>query len=103
MPSANVGSPTCSCHRETGSLAARAIGRLENPAYRDALIPLLHSPDPLVRRQRRAFTWKRNVVLPTPPLLLNRLRVQRCPNGEKLSQIWLPESYRVGFHLGAQV
>jgi cyclophilin family peptidyl-prolyl cis-trans isomerase/HEAT repeat protein len=32
------------------SLAARAIGRLENPAYRDALIPLLQSPDPLVRR-----------------------------------------------------
>ncbi len=32
------------------SLAARAIGRLENPAYRDALIPLLDSPDPLVRR-----------------------------------------------------
>ncbi len=31
-------------------LAARAIGRLENPAHRDALIPLLHSPDPLVRR-----------------------------------------------------
>lgn len=32
------------------ALAARAIGRLENPAHRDALIPLLHSPDPLVRR-----------------------------------------------------
>jgi cyclophilin family peptidyl-prolyl cis-trans isomerase/HEAT repeat protein len=32
------------------SLAARAIGRLENPAYRDALVPLLQSPDPLVRR-----------------------------------------------------
>ena len=31
-------------------LAARAIGRLENPAHRDALIPLLHSPDLLVRR-----------------------------------------------------
>lgn len=31
-------------------LAARAIGRLENPAHRDALIPLLRSPDPLVRR-----------------------------------------------------
>ncbi len=32
------------------ALAARAIGRLENLAHRDALIPLLHSPDPLVRR-----------------------------------------------------
>jgi cyclophilin family peptidyl-prolyl cis-trans isomerase/HEAT repeat protein len=32
------------------ALAARAIGRLENPAHRDALIPLLHSTDPLVRR-----------------------------------------------------
>jgi len=31
-------------------LAARAIGRLENPAYRDALIPLLSSADPQVRR-----------------------------------------------------
>jgi cyclophilin family peptidyl-prolyl cis-trans isomerase/HEAT repeat protein len=31
-------------------LAARAIGRLENPAYRDALIPLLGSSDPQVRR-----------------------------------------------------
>jgi cyclophilin family peptidyl-prolyl cis-trans isomerase/HEAT repeat protein len=31
-------------------LAARAIGRLENPAHRDALIPLLHSPDLQVRR-----------------------------------------------------
>jgi cyclophilin family peptidyl-prolyl cis-trans isomerase/HEAT repeat protein len=32
------------------SLAARAIGRLENPAHRYALIPLLASPDALVRR-----------------------------------------------------
>jgi len=31
-------------------LAARAIGRLENPVYRDSLIPLLDSPDPQVRR-----------------------------------------------------
>jgi cyclophilin family peptidyl-prolyl cis-trans isomerase/HEAT repeat protein len=31
-------------------LAARAMGRLENPAHRDALIPLLRSPDPSVRR-----------------------------------------------------
>lgn len=31
-------------------LAARAIGRLENPAYRDSLMPLMHSPDPQVRR-----------------------------------------------------
>ena len=31
-------------------LAARAIGRLENPAHRDAVIPLLGSSDPQVRR-----------------------------------------------------
>src|SRR5580704_6005815 len=31
-------------------LAARALGRLENPSYRDALIPLLGSSDPQVRR-----------------------------------------------------
>jgi len=30
--------------------AARAVGRLENPAYRDALVPLLDAPDPRVRR-----------------------------------------------------
>jgi cyclophilin family peptidyl-prolyl cis-trans isomerase/HEAT repeat protein len=34
----------------TQMLAARAIGRLENPFYRDALIPLLNSSDPQVRR-----------------------------------------------------
>ncbi len=46
-------------------LAARAIGRLENPAYRDALIPLLGSADPQVRRAaagavaqiRAPFAW----------------------------------------------
>ena len=31
-------------------LAARAIGRLENPSYRDVLISLLDSPDSQVRR-----------------------------------------------------
>ncbi|MGA3187004.1 MAG: peptidylprolyl isomerase [Bryobacteraceae bacterium] len=31
-------------------LAARALGRLENSSYRDALIPLLDSSDPQVRR-----------------------------------------------------
>ena len=31
-------------------LAARAIGRIENPAHRDALIPLFRSPDVSVRR-----------------------------------------------------
>ena len=31
-------------------LAARAIGRIENPAHRDLLIPLLRSPDVSVRR-----------------------------------------------------
>ena len=31
-------------------LSARAIGRLENPAYRDSLVPLMGSPDPQVRR-----------------------------------------------------
>ena len=34
----------------TQMLAARALGRLENPTYRDALVPLLNSPDPHVRR-----------------------------------------------------
>jgi cyclophilin family peptidyl-prolyl cis-trans isomerase/HEAT repeat protein len=46
-------------------LAARAIGRLENPAYREAVIPLLHSSDPAVRRaaagalaqMRASFAW----------------------------------------------
>ncbi len=46
-------------------LAARAIGRLENPAFRDSLIPLMHSPDPQVRRaaagglaqMRATFAW----------------------------------------------
>jgi cyclophilin family peptidyl-prolyl cis-trans isomerase/HEAT repeat protein len=46
-------------------LAARAIGRLENPAYRDSLVPLLRFPDPQVRRaaagalaqMRAAFAW----------------------------------------------
>jgi len=46
-------------------LAARAIGRLENPEYRDVLIPLLNSPDPRVRRaaagalaqMRAPFFW----------------------------------------------
>lgn len=33
--------------------APRSIGRLENPSYRDVLIPLLDSPDPQVRRRRR--------------------------------------------------
>src|SRR5271170_4821628 len=31
-------------------LAARAIGRLENLSYRDALTPLLNSSDPQLRR-----------------------------------------------------
>jgi cyclophilin family peptidyl-prolyl cis-trans isomerase/HEAT repeat protein len=35
-------------------LAARALGRLENPAYLDAVIPLLNSPDPRVRRAAAA-------------------------------------------------
>ena len=35
-------------------LAARALGRLENPAHRDVLIPLLNSPDPSVRRAAAA-------------------------------------------------
>jgi cyclophilin family peptidyl-prolyl cis-trans isomerase/HEAT repeat protein len=46
-------------------LAARALGRLENPAYRDALIALLDSPDAQVRRaaagalaqMRTPFEW----------------------------------------------
>jgi HEAT repeat protein len=46
-------------------VAARAIGRLENPAYRDALVPLLDSSDPRVRRaaagalaqMRASFAW----------------------------------------------
>jgi cyclophilin family peptidyl-prolyl cis-trans isomerase/HEAT repeat protein len=46
-------------------LAARALGRLENPAYRDSLVPLMHSPDPKVRRaaagaiaqMRAPFAW----------------------------------------------
>jgi cyclophilin family peptidyl-prolyl cis-trans isomerase/HEAT repeat protein len=46
-------------------LAARAIGRLENPDYRDVLIPLLGSLDPQVRRaaagalaqMRAPFAW----------------------------------------------
>ena len=48
-------------------LAARAIGRLENPSYRDALTPLLNSSDPQVRRAaagalaqlRAPFAWAR--------------------------------------------
>ncbi|HWE50046.1 MAG TPA: peptidylprolyl isomerase [Bryobacteraceae bacterium] len=47
------------------ALAARAIGRLENAAYRDSLVPLTRSPDPQVRRaaagafaqMRAAFDW----------------------------------------------
>src|SRR5580658_10107840 len=47
------------------ALAARAIGRLENPAYRDSLVPLMRSPDPQVRRaaagalaqMRAGFPW----------------------------------------------
>jgi len=47
------------------TLAARAIGRLENPAYRDSLLPLMHSPDAPVRRaaagalaqMRATFDW----------------------------------------------
>ncbi len=47
------------------AVAARAIGRLENPTYRDAVIPLLNSPDPKVRRaaagalaqMRAPFAW----------------------------------------------
>jgi len=46
-------------------LAARALGRLENPSYRDALTPLLDSGDPGVRRaaaaalaqMRAPFAW----------------------------------------------
>ena len=45
--------------------AARALGRIENPEYRDAVIPLLDSPDPQVRRaaagalaqMRAPFAW----------------------------------------------
>jgi cyclophilin family peptidyl-prolyl cis-trans isomerase/HEAT repeat protein len=48
-------------------LAARAIGRLENPSHRDVLIPLLDSSDPQVRRAaagafaqiRAPFEWAR--------------------------------------------
>ncbi len=48
-------------------LAARAIGRLENPSHRDVLIPLLDSSDPQVRRaaagafaqMRAPFEWAR--------------------------------------------
>jgi cyclophilin family peptidyl-prolyl cis-trans isomerase/HEAT repeat protein len=47
------------------ALAARAIGRLENPAHRDSLVPLLSSSDPQVRRaaagalaqMRAPFAW----------------------------------------------
>jgi cyclophilin family peptidyl-prolyl cis-trans isomerase/HEAT repeat protein len=54
-------------------LAARAIGRIENPAHRDALIPLLHSNDPQVRRaaasalaqMRAPFGW--SAILRTEP------------------------------------
>ncbi len=46
-------------------LAARALGRLENPAYRDSLVPLLRFPDTNVRRAaagamaqiRARFDW----------------------------------------------
>jgi cyclophilin family peptidyl-prolyl cis-trans isomerase len=46
-------------------LAARALGRLENPSYRDSLVPLMHSADPQVRRaaagaiaqMRAPFAW----------------------------------------------
>jgi HEAT repeat protein len=46
-------------------LAARALGRLDNPSYRDALTPLLESADPRVRRaaagalaqMRAPFAW----------------------------------------------
>lgn len=46
-------------------LGARALGRLENPSYREALIPLLDSSDPQVRRaaagalaqMRAPFAW----------------------------------------------
>ncbi len=46
-------------------LAARALGRLENLTYRDAVTPLLHSSDPQVRRaaagalaqMRAPFAW----------------------------------------------
>jgi HEAT repeat protein len=46
-------------------LAARAIGRLDSPSYRDALTPLLESADPQVRRaaagalaqMRAPFAW----------------------------------------------
>jgi cyclophilin family peptidyl-prolyl cis-trans isomerase/HEAT repeat protein len=46
-------------------LAVRALGRLENPSYRDAIIPLLASSDPQVRRaaagafaqMRAPFAW----------------------------------------------
>jgi HEAT repeat protein len=48
-------------------LAARAIGRLENPDYRDVLIPLLSSPDPQVRRRRRLGTDARTVCLGRRP------------------------------------
>ena len=49
----------------TQMLAARAIGRLENPSYRDVVIPLLDSPEPRVRRaaagalaqMRAPFAW----------------------------------------------
>ena len=46
-------------------LAARAVGRFENPAWRDSVVPLMRSPDPQVRRaaagalaqMRAAFAW----------------------------------------------
>jgi cyclophilin family peptidyl-prolyl cis-trans isomerase/HEAT repeat protein len=46
-------------------LAARALGRLENPSYRNAVVPLLASSDPQVRRaaagalaqMRAPFAW----------------------------------------------
>jgi HEAT repeat protein len=45
-------------------LAARAIGRLENPTYRDAIVPLLRSPDPQVRRSAAAALAQMRVAPP---------------------------------------
>jgi cyclophilin family peptidyl-prolyl cis-trans isomerase/HEAT repeat protein len=50
-------------------LAARAIGRLENPAYLDALIPLLRSPDPQVRRAAAGAMAQMRVTFAWAPLL----------------------------------
>lgn len=53
----------------TERLAARALGRLENPAHRDALTPLLRSPDPQVRLAAVSALAQMRASLDYAPLL----------------------------------